>query len=117
MKLVFKSGAEISFLNDLGIGMITAKYPDLSGVAIDVEKCTVDNCRSIRIEDNNGSVIGEYVGLVFDGVDIETDEETGIVTAHFRFHEKTDLEKISERLTSTEDQITEIQLVLADIAE
>lgn len=104
MKLIFKDNSIITFTDSFGIGDISYKYVSMEAVSVDVAKCTSENCSIIKVYDDEDRLIGTYENMVFDGVNVIelVEDENTLYEAHFHFREKTDIEKLIERVSSIE---------------
>lgn len=121
MKLILKDESTIVFDHDNGLADIVAVgYSTLEAANAEIAKLTPRNLSYVRITTDAGDPVGEYAdGLILDGAEIVpnvgADEETvNDYDLHLHMHEKTAIELLTERMTDAEDQITEIQMVLAE---
>lgn len=121
MKLILKDGRTIVFDHDNGLSDIVAVgFTTLEAANTEIAKLTPRNLTHVRITTDSGDPVAEYEhGLILDGAEIvpnvDEDEETIVdYDVHFHMHDKTTVELLAERMTDAEDQITEIQMVLAE---
>lgn len=105
MKLIFKDNSIITFTDSVGISDISYKYLSMDAVSVDVAKCTPENCSLIKVFDNNDNLIGTYENMVFTGFDVVevTEGETTLYDAHFHFRNKTDVEKLTEKVAALDE--------------
>lgn len=121
MKLILKDGRTIVFDHDNGLSDIVAVgFPTLEAANTEIAKLTPRNLSRVSITTDAGDPVGEYAdGLVLDGAEIvpnvgEDGETVTDYDLHLHMHEKTAVELLTERMTDAENQITEIQMVLAE---
>lgn len=121
MKLILKDGNVITFDHDNGLSDIVAVgFVTLEAANAEIAKLAPRGLSSVRITTDADAPVADYPnGLVLDGAEIVpnvgADEETvNDYDVHFHMHDKTAVELLTERMTDAEDQITEIQMVLAE---
>lgn len=121
MKLILHDESIITFDHDNGLSDIVAVgYTTLEAANADIAKCTPRNLSYVRITTDGGDPVAEYAnGLIMDGAEIvpnvgADDETVNDYDVHYHMHDKTAVELLSERMEDAENQITEIQMVLAE---
>lgn len=121
MKLILKDESVITFDHDNGLADIVAVgFPTLEAANAEIAKLTPRNLMYVRITTDAGDAVAEYEnGLILDGAEIVpnvgADEETvNDYDVHFHMHDKSAVELLTERMEDAENQITEIQMVLAE---
>ena len=121
MKLILKDESVITFDHDNGLSDIVAVgFPTLEAANAEIAKLTPRNLSRVSITTDAGDPVAEYEnGLILDGAEIVpnvgADEETvNDYDVHFRMHDKSAVELLAERMEDAENQITEIQMVLAE---
>lgn len=121
MKLILKDESVITFDHDNGLADIVAVgFATLEAANAEIAKLTPRNLSYVCITTDAGDPVAEYAnGLILDGAEIvpnvDEDEETIVdYDVHFHTHDKTAVELLAERMEDAENQITEIQMVLAE---
>ena len=119
MKLIFKDNSIITFTDSFGISDISYKYISMDAVSVDVAKCTSENCSLIKVYDDEDNLIGTYEDMVFGGVNIYevADDETILYEAHFHFRNKTDVEKLTEKVAALEESQALQDGAIEDLAD
>lgn len=120
MRLILKDESTITFDHDNGLSDIVAVgFATLEAANAEIAKLTPRNLSRVSITTDSGDPVAEYGnGLILDGAEIVPNEGEGETITdydvHLHMHDKTAVELLSERMTDAEDQITEIQMVLAE---
>lgn len=121
MKLILKDESVITFDHDNGLSDIVAVgFPTLEAANAEIAKLTPRNLMYVRITTDAGDAVAEYEnGLILDGAEIvpnvgADDETVNDYDVHFHMHDKSAVELLAERMEDAENQITEIQMVLAE---
>ena len=105
--LKLKDGSAFSFTDTSTIFDLVgvyAKYEEMDRVRAHL---TIENLADCEFNEQH------YTDLIPVGVSASSDME-GNITAIFSIREKTDIEKIQDRLATHDDEITEIQEVLVE---
>lgn len=122
MKLVLNNENIITYISDLGIGDILAEYETLNAANIDIAKLTPENLNYVEIRTDDNRVLGKYYNLILNNTDIinildESGEEVIKYEVHFHLREKTEIEKLNERIDALEDHETYQNTAISDLQE
>lgn len=122
MKLVLNNENIITYISDLGIGDILAEYETLNAANIDIAKLTPENLEYVEIRTDDNSVLGKYYNLILNNTDIinildESSEEVVKYEVHFHLREKTDIEKLNERIDALESHESYQNTAISDLQE
>lgn len=122
MKLVLNNENLITYISDIGIGDIVAEYETLAAAHTDIAKLTPENLEYVEIRTDDNRVLGKYYNLVLANTNIinildESGEEVIKYEVHFSLREKTDIEKLNERLDALEGHESYQNSAIADLQE
>lgn len=102
--MVLKDGAEITLESASSLGDIRVLYADKSALIAGWERLNKENLSQLQIESGDGVVLGRYEGLVLgDPVIRAIHERKDGLLAVYNLREKTELEKLDERVGSVEE--------------
>lgn len=102
-KLVLKDGRELLLEAGSSLGGICARYADREKVMEDWEKLTSENLESVQILQGD-VVIGSYEQLKLGNPVLRVDvQPNGTLLASWGIREKTEFEKLADRVTSVEE--------------
>lgn len=117
MRLELKDSSVIQIADSFGIGDLIAVYVHMSEMTADVEKCTEENCSSMKLISDDGEVMAEYTDLVFSGVTTEPSSEPGVtIEAHYHFRRKTAEEKMMQMISALQERVDLMDGAIEDLA-
>lgn len=122
MKLVLNNENIITYISDLGINDIVAEYDSLAAAHTDIAKLTPENLEYVEIRTDDNRVLGKYNNLILNNTDIinildESGEEVIKYEVHFHLREKTDIEKLNERIDALEGHESYQNTAIANLQE
>lgn len=122
MKLVLNNENIITYISDLGINDIVAEYDSLAAAQTDIAKLTPENLEYVEIRTDDNRVLGKYYNLILNNTDIinildESGEEVVKYEVHFHLREKTDIEKLNERIDALEGHESYQNTAIANLQE
>lgn len=122
MKLVLSNDNMITYISDLGINDIVAEYDSLAAAQTDIAKLTPENLEYVEIRTDDNRVLGKYYNLILNNTDIinildESGEEVVKYEVHFHLREKTDIEKLNERIDALEGHESYQNTAIANLQE
>lgn len=109
MRLVLKDSSVIQIADSFGIGDLIATYNDITGVSVDVEKCTEENCSYMKLVSDSGETMAEYTDMVFAGVTTGATSGVSLIEVHFHFRAKTAEERMMQMLTELQSKVAAIE--------
>ena len=122
MKLVLSNDNMITYISDLGINDIVAEYDSLAAAQTDIAKLTPENLEYVEIRTDDNHTLGKYYNLILNNTDIinildESGEEVVKYEVHFHLREKTDIEKLNERIDALEGHESYQNTAIANLQE
>ena len=122
MKLVLSNDNMITYISDLGINDIVAEYDSLAAAQTDMAKLTPENLEYVEIRTDDNRTLGKYYNLILNNTDIinildESGEEVIKYEVHFHLREKTDIEKLNERIDALEGHESYQNTAIANLQE
>lgn len=122
MKLVLNNENIITYISDLGINDIVAEYDSLAAANTDIAKLTPKNLSYVEIRTDDNRTLGKYYNLILNNTDIinildESGEAVIKYEVHFHLREKTDIEKLNERIDTLEGHEADQSTAIADLQE
>lgn len=122
MKLVLNNENIITYISDLGINDIVAEYDSLAAAQTDIAKLAPENLEYVEIRTDDNRVLGKYYNLILNNTDIinildESGEEVVKYEVHFHLREKTDIEKLNERIDALEGHESYQNTAIANLQE
>ena len=122
MKLVLSNDNMITYISDLGINDIVAEYDSLAAAQTDIAKLTPENLEYVEIRTDDNLTLGKYYNLILNNTDIinildESGEEVIKYEVHFHLREKTDIEKLNERIDALEGHESYQNTAIANLQE
>lgn len=125
-KLVLKDLTEIELETGGSLGNLGALFPDKAVMVATWDKLTPENLSAVQVKNGDGLVVGNYTDLVLVS-ETSVVQPDGNVLTSFNIREKTDVEKLSDRLDAVEEgqavqdgaimDVAEIVSVIADTQE
>lgn len=125
-RLVLKDLTEIELETGGSLGNLGVLFPDKAAMAATWDRFTTDNLSAVQIKNGDGLVAGNYTDLVLVS-ETSMVRPDGRVLTSFNIREKTDVEKLSDRLDAVEEgqavqdgaimDVAEIVSVIADTQE
>lgn len=101
--MVLKDGTKITLESASSLGDIRVLYADKAALVDGWDRLTKDNLAELQIKSNDGVVLGRYEGLVLGDPVIAIHERKDGLLAVYNLREKTELEKLDERVGSVEE--------------
>lgn len=122
MKLVLNNNNIITYIRDIGINDIVAEYSSLETANTDIAKLTPENLEYVETKDDNNHILGKYYNLILNNTDIinildESGEQIVKYEVHFHLREKTDIEKLNERIDALEGHESYQNTAIANLQE
>ena len=122
MKLVLSNDNIITYIKDLSINDIVAEYETLAAAQADIAKLIPENLKYVEIRTDDDSILGKYYNLILNDTDIinifnESGEEVIKYEIHFHLRNKTDIEKLSERIDALEGHEAYQNVAIANLQE
>lgn len=102
-RLVLKDGTAITLEAGSSLGVLRTIYADMEALAADWDKFTPENLSEVEIKDGE-TVTGSYRDLTFASPALQADaKEDGSLAAAWGLREKTELEKLKDRVAAVEE--------------
>lgn len=100
-KLVLTDGTEITLQGGAALGYMKAHYQDKAAMVADWDKITPENLKQVQVM-TDGAVVGNYTDMILEN---ETSAvlEDGSVDTVWNIREKTETEKLKDRITALEE--------------
>ena len=115
-KLILKDLTEIELETGAGLGSMGVLSADKAAMVSTWDMFTPDNLSEVQIKNGDGLTVGNYTDLVLES-ETSTVHEDGSVLTYFNLREKSDLEKLSERVAAVEEGQTVQDGAIMDVAE
>lgn len=115
-KLVLKDLTEIELETGGSLGNLGVLFTDKAAMVGTWDKLTQDNLSAVQIKNGAGLVVGNYTDLVLAS-ETSVVQPDGSVLTSFNIREKTDVEKLSDRLDAVEEGQTVQDGAIMDVAE
>lgn len=125
-KLVLKDLTEIELETGGNLGNLGVLFTDKAAMVGTWDKLTLENLSAVQIKNGDGLVVGNYMDLVLAS-ETSIVQLDGSVLTSFNIREKTDVEKLLDRLDAVEEgqavqdgaimDVAEIVSVIADTQE
>lgn len=104
-KVVLKNKYEIETVMLTSLGDVQTTVADVAALQALKDKLTADNLSAVTTVNDAGLEVGKYTDLVLDSTWQISWAESGSINATFGLHEKTELEKLEERVSANEDAV------------
>lgn len=102
-KMVLKDGRELLLEAGSSLGSICVKYADREKLMKDWEKLTPENLETVQIRQGD-TVTGSYEQMTLGNPALRVDvKEDGTLLASWGIREKTEFEKLADRVASVEE--------------
>lgn len=102
-KMVLKDGWELLLEAGSSLGSICVKYADREKLMKDWEKLTPENLETVQIRQGD-TVTGSYEQMTLGNPALRVDvKEDGTLLASWGIREKTEFEKLADRVASVEE--------------
>lgn len=115
-KLIMKDGTEIELETGASLGSLGVLSTDKAAMVSTWDRLTVENLSEVRIKNGDGLVVGSYTGLVLVSETSKVQADGSILT-YYNVREKTDIEKLAERVAAVEEGQTVQDGAIMDVAE
>ena len=115
-KIVLKDLTEIELEADASLSCALARFPDKTAMVLAWDKLTPDNLAGVQIKNGDGLVVGTYTELVLVS-ETSTVQADGSILTCFNLREKSDIEKLTERVAAVEEGQTVQDGAIMDVAE
>ena len=100
--LVLKDGTVVELETGASLSAIGVLSPDKSTMVAVWDKLTDDNLSKVVIKNGDGLIVGRYADLVLVS-ETSVVQPDGSVLTSFCLREKTDMEKLEERVAAVEE--------------
>lgn len=99
--MILHDGTTIELEAGASLGDIRVAAPDRAAMAATWAKLTPENLATVQIKNGDGLVVGNYTDLVLDS-ETSVVASDGAVLTSYHLREKTDLERLTERMDAVE---------------
>lgn len=101
-KLIMKDGTEIELETGASLGSLGVLSTDKAAMVSTWDRLTAENLSGVRIKNGDGLVVGSYTGLVLVSETSRVQADGSILTC-YNVREKTDIERLEERVAAVEE--------------
>lgn len=115
-RLVLKDLTEIELETGASLGNLGVLFPDKAAMVATWDRLTPENLSAVQIRNGDGLVVGNHTDLVLAS-ETSVVRPDGSVLTSFNIREKTDVEKLSDRLDAVEEGQTVQDGAIMDVAE
>ena len=115
-KLILKDLTEIELETGAGLGRMGVLSADKAAMVSTWDRLTPDNLSEVHIKTGDGLTVGNYTDLILES-ETSTVQEDGSILTYFNLREKSDIEKLTERVAAVEDGQTVQDGAIMDVAE
>lgn len=115
-KLIMKDGTEIELETGAGLGSLGVLSTDKAAMVSTWDRLTAENLSEVQIKNGDGLVVGSYTGLVLVSETSRVQADGSILTC-YNVREKTDIERLEERVAAVEEGQTVQDGAIMDVAE
>ena len=100
--LILKDGTTIGLEAGASLGALQVLSADKASMVSTWDKLTRDNLSSVQVKNGDGMEVGNYSGLLLVSETSVVQEDGSIITT-YNLRQKTEMEKILERLAAVEE--------------
>lgn len=101
-KLIIKDGTEIELETGASLGSLGVLSTDKAVMVSTWDRLTAENLSEVQIKNGDGLVVGSYTGLVLVS-ETSTVQADGSILTCYNVREKTDIERLEERVAAVEE--------------
>lgn len=114
--LILKDGTVIELETGAYLGALQVLSADKASMVSAWDKMTMDNLEAVQIKNGDGMVVGSYSGLLLVSETSVVGPDGSVLTT-YNLRQKTELERLTERLAAVEEGQQVQDGAIADLGE